>query len=89
MLKIVRRVQSGRVSFVVSGRIDIEHALELQSMIDREPTAIVLNLAEVRRVDRDALPFVARWATSGITLENCSAYIRAWIANASTSRTPR
>jgi hypothetical protein len=41
-----------------------------------------LDLLEVSRVDRDAVPILARWNSEGIQFLNCPAYLRDWIAKA-------
>jgi len=42
--------------------------------------SLVLDLNEVRLVDRDVVSFLASCEAKGITLANCPAYIREWIA---------
>ena len=70
-----------QVRLVLSGRIEVAQVAELRRLIDDECRhgAIVLDLKEVRLVDRDAVMFLVRCESSGITLENASAYIREWI----------
>jgi len=80
MLKIVRSASADFVTFALSGRLDAEHIAEMQAALDRETLPIILDLREVRRVDRDAIPDLARWDTAGIRFENCPAYVREWIA---------
>lgn len=40
---------------------------------------LVLDLKEVKLVDRDAVRFLARSEADGARLRNCSAFIREWI----------
>jgi hypothetical protein len=40
---------------------------------------VVLDLKEVKLIDREALRFLARCKENGIKVENCPAYIREWI----------
>jgi hypothetical protein len=40
---------------------------------------LVLDLKDVRLVDRDAVRFLVACETDGLRLQNCSAYIREWI----------
>ncbi|MEA2626447.1 MAG: hypothetical protein QOD06_2492 [Candidatus Binatota bacterium] len=82
MLKIVRSTDGDFVLFTLSGRIDVEHAVELQACFRAERDRVVLDLVDVKRVDRDAMAFLERWDTEGIALENCPAHIREWIAKA-------
>ena len=61
------------------GRIRAEHLAELRRQIEaRAPSA--LELKEVTLVDADAVRFLSACESEGIHLENCSAYIREWIA---------
>jgi anti-anti-sigma regulatory factor len=80
-LKIQRSVDDGFVVFTMSGRIQSEHLAELQSLFEIEAADhnIVLDLKEVRLVDRDAVQFLTQYEAEGVTLENCPAYIREWI----------
>jgi hypothetical protein len=80
MLRVARSMESGCVVFALSGRVDRQHAVDLETAFEREPAPIVVDLDEVRLVDRDAVPFLAGWKRHGITLRNCPGYIRAWIA---------
>jgi hypothetical protein len=80
MLKIVRSANPDFVLFTLSGYIDAEHAAELQVAFDGEALPIVLDLREVKRVDREVVVDLARWNTDGIKFENCPAYISEWIA---------
>jgi hypothetical protein len=81
-LKIQRSVNGALVVFTLSGRIEMEHLAELQKLfeIDAQDLAIVLDMKEVKLVDRNAVTFLARCEAEGTTLDNCPAYIRRWIA---------
>ena len=80
MLKI-QRSANGNVVFTLSGRIQIEGVAELQRLFALEEVDhdLVLDLADVTLVDRDAVKFLARCEADSIKLENCPAYIREWI----------
>jgi len=80
MLKIVRSANTDFVRFTLSGYIDTEHFAELQTTFDGEALPIVLDLGEVKRVDRELVADLARWNADGIKFENCPAYLREWIA---------
>ena len=81
-LKIQRSADDGFVLFTLSGRIQVEHLAELQRLFEFETAdqSIVLDLKEVRLVDRDAVKFLTRCEADGTRLDNCPAYIREWIA---------
>ena len=55
MLKIVRSANPDFVLFTLSGHIDAEHAAELQGAFDGEALPTVLDLREVKRVDREVV----------------------------------
>ena len=82
MLKIQRSADNGFVIFTLSGRIQAEHLEQLQQLFEFETADhnIVLDLKEVRLVDRDAVKFLARCEADGNRLNHCPAYIREWIA---------
>src|ERR1700690_51520 len=80
MLKIVRSANPDFVLFTLSGHIDAEHAAELRVAFDGEALPTVLDLRDVKRVDREVVTDLARWNTDGIKFENCPAYISEWIA---------
>ena len=81
MLKIGRLPDEELAIFALSGRIEQQNVSELKQLLDTEPEVanIVLDLEEVRLVDRDAVKFLAACEARGIKLENCPPYIRQWI----------
>ena len=81
-LRIERSAKQGDVvALSLSGRIRAEELAELQRLLEVEgqDRRIVLDLKEVKLVDRDAVRFLARCEANGIQLKNCPAYIREWI----------
>ena len=80
-LKIQISAREDLVTFTLSGRIKAEEVAELRKLLEVEGQGhrIVLDLKEVKLVDRDAVRFLARHEANGIQLENCPAYIREWI----------
>jgi anti-anti-sigma regulatory factor len=83
MFQICRSEKGGLVTFTLSGRIDEEQLGELQKLLAGEaeanPTAVVLDLADVRLVDREAVKFLAECEAGGVELRNCPPYVREWI----------
>ncbi len=67
--------------FTLIGRINVEEVAELQKLFEAEgkDCRIVLDLKEVKLVDRDAVRFLARCEGNGVQIEDCPAYIREWI----------
>ena len=61
------------------GRMRAEHLSELEMQIRECESKIVLDLEELNLVDVDAIRFLGMCETQGVTLLNCSPYIRDWI----------
>jgi hypothetical protein len=77
----IQRATNGGVTFVLSGRVEIEDVAELQRLLALEQgnRQITFDLAEVTLVDREAVKFLANCEADQIKLENCPSYIRAWV----------
>lgn len=69
----------------LSGRLQAEHLDELKAHMEGTGRKIVLNLDEVKLVDRDAVCFLAACEAKGVFLTQCSPYIRDWINREKTS----
>jgi anti-anti-sigma regulatory factor len=80
-LKIQRSAEDGLVVFTLTGRIQVEHLPELQKLLAMEAIdhSVVLDLDQVRLVDRETVKFLQQSEANGAKLENCPAYIREWI----------
>ena len=61
------------------GRMRAEHLSELEKQIKESESKTVLDLEELNLVDVEAVRFLGMCETQGVTLLNCSAYIRDWI----------
>jgi len=70
------------VVFILSGRIETQAIAELRRLFELETDYrdIVLDLKDVSLVDRDVMGFLARCEADGVKLENCTPYIREWMA---------
>ena len=81
MFKIQRSPDEEFVVFTLSGRIKAEGSAELQRLLECEAgdRSLVLDLKEVKLVDRDVVRFLASCEAKGLKLANCPAYIREWI----------
>ena len=75
--------------FTLSGRIQVEHVAELQNLVDfaAAKNRVVLDLIEVRLVDRETVRFLKRCEAEGVALNNCPAYVREWIEKERTQLT--
>jgi len=71
----------GQATFLqLSGRIQSERLRELQVQINESCTQrTVLDLEEVKLVDRVAVRFLGHCESHGIELLNCPLYIKEWI----------
>jgi anti-anti-sigma regulatory factor len=61
------------------GRMRAEHMEELEKQIRESGPAITLDLEEVTLVDVEVVRFLGTREAQGVTLLNCSPYIRDWI----------
>ena len=86
MLKIVRKILTSSkgesVILTLIGRIEGENLEELKRLTGSEASGhnLVLDMRDVTLVDQSAIRFLARCEADSVTLENCPAYIRDWIA---------
>ena len=79
VLKIEKFSDGSRKTFVLSGRIESSNVQQLKAQIDGNGKEVVLDLAQVRIVDLDAVRFLADCERKGIELRDCPAFVRAWI----------
>jgi ABC-type transporter Mla MlaB component len=79
-LKIQRSIKRDNAIFNLCGQIDAKELPELRRLLAAEEQGyVVLDLKEVKLIDREALGFLARCEENGINIENCPAYIREWL----------
>ena len=80
MLRITRKA-NGEVVFKISGRLTAENVTEMEALIaaERNGRRIVLDCADLRSVDGEAVKFLEKWEADSIKLKNCGLYIREWI----------
>lgn len=81
-LRIQRSAKRESVVFTLTGRIQAGQVTELETLLQSESSDrdIVLDLRDVKLVDRDAVRFLAQSEAGGAELRNCSAFIREWIS---------
>jgi anti-anti-sigma regulatory factor len=82
MLKILRSTRDESVTLTLIGRIEGENLEELKRLMGSEASGhnVVLDMKDVTLVDQSAIRFLARCEADSVTLENCPAYIRDWVA---------
>jgi anti-anti-sigma regulatory factor len=83
MLRIGRSEHEGLAIFSLSGRIEEQQVSELRELLEAEGEGrdLMLDLEEVRLVDREAVRFLAACQARGIKLRNCPSYIQEWMDN--------
>ena len=77
MLRI-QRSANGEVVLTLSGRMAEEDIAQVETLIRSEADGlgIVLDLKDLLLVGREAIIFLERCETDGITLKNCPRYVR-------------
>ncbi len=82
MLKI-QRTANGVTVIALSGRMETEHIVELETLLEAEPPGrpIVLDLKHLSLAGQSEVDFFAQCEERGVTLSNCAGYIREWITN--------
>ena len=79
MLKI-ERISGGRGACIrLSGQLRSEHLGQLKSEIERGGPNVGLDLEEVDLVDVDGVRFLNACESAGISVFQCSPYIREWM----------
>ena len=80
MLKIHKGLEGQGCIFLLSGRIREEDIAELEKLIRTEQGKVVLDLKEIKLVDRAAVKFFVQCGSEAIEIRNASPYIREWIS---------
>ena len=77
MLRITRSA-NGEVVYKVSGQLTAENVTEMVALIAAEKKGgrIVLDCADLRSADSEAVRFLEKWEADSIKLKNCNLYIR-------------
>lgn len=89
MVLRIERVSQGRVVILrLSGRLQLEHRQELKLQIEGCGEGVVLDLEDVKLVDREMVLFLGACEAHGAELRHCSPYIRDWIARERASSEP-
>ena len=79
-LKIEIASDGEKATFRLSGRIEEDHLVELQTEVQRYRPRLVFDLAETTLVDLAVVRFLAAHEWAGVELLRCPRYIREWIA---------
>jgi anti-anti-sigma regulatory factor len=79
VLKIDRASNGQHLVLRLSGRLQSEHVEQLKAQMEGRTQAVVLDLEDVKLVDRDVVCFLGACEANGTELRHCSPYIREWI----------
>lgn len=80
MLRIRRSEEAGLTIFGLSGRVEGDQVSELEALLKgKAREKIVLDLEEVRLVDREVVKFLVACEACGIRVRNCPPYVREWM----------
>ncbi len=77
--KIERHRDENGTTIRLIGRMRAEHLSDLEKQIRESESRIVLDLEELDLIDVKAVRFLGMCEKQGVTLVNCSPYIRHWI----------
>lgn len=78
-LKIEENSDGCSTTIRLIGRMRAEHVPAMEKQIRESKLKIVLDLEELNLVDVEAVRFLGSCEVAGVTLVNCSPYIRDWI----------
>lgn len=80
MVLRIEKVSDGPFMILrLSGRLQTEHVVQLKAQIEESTQRVILDLDEVKLVDRDVVRFLGLCEEKGVELSQCSPYIRDWI----------
>jgi len=68
----------GRIRF--SGELRSEHLDQVKAEIERCASPVVLDLEELDLVDIEAIQFLNECEAKGISVQQCSPFIRTWMS---------
>ena len=80
MVLRIQRVSDGHLVILrLSGRLRSEDLDQLKEQIEGNPNRVLLDLFEVKLVDRDVVLFLGDCEAKGVQHHQCPPYIREWI----------
>ena len=78
-LKIERISGKRRTLICLSGQLRSEHLDQLKSEVERGGPSVTLDLEELDLVDIEGVGFLNACESAGVSILNCSPYIREWM----------
>ena len=73
------KIDRDRAQIRLSGKFRSEHLDQVNAEIELCESPVVLDLEEVDLIDVEAVRFLNAWEAKGISILNCSPYIRKWM----------
>ena len=78
-LKIRPVAGKGEIRICLSGQLRSEHLDQLKSEVERGGPTVTLDLEELDLVDIEGVRFLNACESVGVSILNCSPYIREWM----------
>jgi len=78
-LKIRPVAGKGEIRICLSGQLRSEHLDQLKSEVERGGPTVTLDLEELDLVDIEGVRFLNACESAGVSILNCSPYIREWM----------
>ena len=80
MVLRIQKVSDGQLVILrLSGRLRSQDVDQLKEQIEGNANRVLLDLVEVKLVDRDVVLFLEDCEAKGVQLSQCPPYIREWI----------
>jgi hypothetical protein len=79
MIRIERAEGLDLMTLLVSGHIQADDLPELKRVMESHSQPLVLNLAGIKLIDREAVKFLAEFVATNGRITGCPSYIREWI----------
>ena len=78
-LKIRPVAGKREIRIYLSGQLRSEHLEQLKSEVERAGPSVTLDLEELELVDIEGVRFLNACESAGVSILNCSPYIREWM----------
>jgi hypothetical protein len=78
-LKITPVAGEREIRICLSGQLRSEQIDQLKSEVERGGPSVTLDLEELDLVDIEGVRFLNACESAGVSIVNCSAYIREWM----------
>lgn len=78
-LKIKPVAGKREIRICLSGQLRSEHLDQLRSEVERGGPSVTLDLEELDLVDLEGVRFLNSCESAGVSIVNCSPYIREWM----------